>query len=130
MTDDLVTAVSSLSHDGEFNSLGRRTKEPPDLQTTLSRASQRNKSIRSRETRDMSEELNSRAQSERQGIVNESDMGVFRLFIRILCLFQAPCNVLRFYYRACQYSNRGEDIALCTAFSHLNLWKLQVLLVH
>lgn len=75
MTDDLVTAVSSLSHDGEFNSLGRRTKEPPDLQTTLSRASQRNKSIRSRETRDMSEELNSRAQSERQGIVNESDVG-------------------------------------------------------
>jgi len=79
MTDDLVTAVSSLSHDGEFNSLGRRTKEPPDLQTTLSRASQRNKSIRSRETRDMSEELNSRAQSERQGIVNESDMGVFSI---------------------------------------------------
>jgi len=80
MTDDLVTAVGSLSHDGEFNSLGRRTKEPPDLQTTLSRASQRNKSIRSRETRDMSEELNSRAQSERQGIVNESDMGVFSIY--------------------------------------------------
>jgi len=79
MTDDLVTAVSSLSHDGEFNSLGRRTKEPPDLQTTLSRASQRNKSMRSRETRDMSEELNSRAQSERQGIVHESDMGVFSI---------------------------------------------------
>jgi len=35
MTDDLVTVDDSLSHDGEFNSLGRRTKEPPGLQTTL-----------------------------------------------------------------------------------------------
>jgi len=31
--------------------------------------------MRSQETRDVSEELNSRAQSERQGIVNESDVG-------------------------------------------------------
>jgi len=59
----------------------RLSNVPPDLQTTISRASQRNKSMRSRETRDMSEELNSRAQSERQGIVNESDMGVFSIIL-------------------------------------------------
>lgn len=73
MTDDVVTAGGSSSHDDGFNSLGCRTKEPPDPQATLTRASQRNKSMRPREIRDMGKEkLNSRALVERDAKIGST----------------------------------------------------------
>ena len=69
MTDDVVTAGGSSSHDDGFNSLGCRTKEPPDPQAT----SQRNKSMRPREIRDMGKEkLDSRALVERDAKIGST----------------------------------------------------------
>jgi len=80
MTDDVVTAGGSSSHDDGFNSLGCRTKEPPDPQATLTRASQRNKSMRPREIRDMGKEkLNSRALVERDAKIGSTHRGIFRI---------------------------------------------------
>ena len=77
MTDDVVTAGGSSSHDDGFNSLGYRTKEPPDPQAT----SQRNKSMRPREIRDMGKEkLYSRALVERDAkIGSTTHRGIFRI---------------------------------------------------
>ena len=39
------------------------------------------------------------------------------VFLSVIPQVAASCNIVRFYYRARQYSNPGEDVVLCSATS-------------
>jgi len=77
MTDDLIATGGLSNHDDESSSEGRRTKEPSDPCTTLSKVSKRNKSIQPRGNRDMDDGKRSipRAQPKHHSIGGKSGRG-------------------------------------------------------
>ena len=76
MTDDEVATGGLSSHDDESRSEGRRTKEPSDPRTTLSKVSKRNKSIQPRGNRDMDRRTSiPRAQPKHHSVDDKSGRG-------------------------------------------------------